>query len=107
MEYLSGLIRAGITPMVIMDGMQDREKETTTLLRRHAQVVFSVKACTSQGHIPRARYCYRSLCLAFPQIAADSSYSKDSLASPVSASIYCVCMTDAADRAASPIFFSR
>ena len=48
-EYLSGLIRAGITPMVIMDGMQDREKEATTLLRRHAQVSLLVIAYTSQG----------------------------------------------------------
>lgn len=37
LDYLSDLTRAGITPVVVVDGMQDSEKEATTLDRRRTQ----------------------------------------------------------------------
>lgn len=39
LDYLSALTNAGITPVVIVDGMQDTEKSATTVLRRRAQVL--------------------------------------------------------------------
>lgn len=38
LEYLSALTKAGIVPLVIMDGMHDQAKMKTTLERRRVQV---------------------------------------------------------------------
>lgn len=49
LDYLSALTRAGVTLLVVVDGMQDWEKEATTLNRRRSQV------CARCGHVRRQR----------------------------------------------------
>lgn len=48
LDYLSALTRAGVGLLVVVDGMQDVEKEATTLDRRRSQV------CVA-GHVRRQR----------------------------------------------------
>lgn len=75
-DYLSALAGAGVTPLVIVDGMQDAEKEGTTLKRRRAQVrsLLSLRACSScsrhvhssmpQAHNRKKDSCpYTTLCV--------------------------------------------
>eukprot|EP00752_Nemacystus_decipiens_P002177 g2072.t2 len=47
LEYLSALTRAGVGVLVVVDGMQDTEKEATTLERRCSQAAEASTAMTS------------------------------------------------------------